>query len=209
MQSKKMTKFSETYSFKNYSNQTRWASYWHQIDEIFNCKPNSILEIGIGDSFLSCYIKNHTKIEYASLDKAKEACPDILGSVENIPLNDESVDLVCAFEILEHLPYEQFETSLKEIFRVTRKNAIISLPYWGRHFSFEFRLPYFKKIRWQYKLNIFPIKHAFDGEHYWEIGKEGYPLIKIKKNIVEAGFSIKKDFLAFYSPYHYFFVLEK
>ena len=51
--------------------------------------------------------------------------------------------------------------------------------------------------------------HKFDGEHYWEIGKDGYPLSKITKDIKRAGFDIKKTYRIFENPYHRFFVLKK
>jgi len=197
------------YDFKKYCNPDRWSSYWHQIDEVLRSNPEEILEIGVGDNVLSSYVKNNTKIEYKNLDIASDLNPDIVASVENIPLEDSSFDVVCAFEVLEHLPFENFEKCLAELNRVSRKYVIISMPHWGRHFSFEFRLPFFKSIRFQYKLNLWSIDHKFNGQHYWEIGKTGYPLSLIKNKIKNCGLKIKKDYVCFDSPYHHFFILEK
>jgi len=197
------------YNFKKYCNQDRWASYWYQIDEILNCNPKNILEVGVGNKIVESYLKNNTNIKYTSLDIADDLHPDIIGSVDDIKAEDNFFDLVCAFEVLEHLPFKKFAKCLSELKRVSRKNIIISLPYWGRHFSVKFRLPYFKIIKFQYKFNLMPIKHKFNGQHYWEIGKSGYSLNKIKKEINKVGFKIVKDYIAFESPYHYFFVLEK
>ncbi len=197
------------YSFNRYCDMDRWSSYWHQVNEVLLCRPEKVLEIGVGDKVFSGYIKNNTGIEYKSLDIAEDLEPDILGSVENIPQEDGQYDAVCAFEVLEHLPFEKFGLCLLEIGRVSNKYAIISLPHWGRHFSFKIRLPYFKTIKWQFKFSIFPPKHKFNGEHYWEIGKKGYPLDKIIKEIKNSGLEIIKDYIAFESPYHHFFVLKK
>jgi len=49
----------------------------------------------------------------------------------------------------------------------------------------------------------------FDGEHYWEIGKAGYPLSKIINEIQKAGFRVKKTYRIFENPYHRFFILRK
>jgi len=200
----------DSYNFSKYCTIDRWASYWHQIDEITKINPESVLEIGLGDGVLSDYLKNNTCIKYKSMDIAEDLQPDIVGSIDSMKnVENEAFDLVCAFEVIEHLPFEKFEVILDELKRVSRKWVLISLPHWGRHFSFEVRLPYFKKKRWQFKLNLFPIEHKFNGQHYWEIGKSGYNLDKIKKTILDSGFKIESDYIAFESPYHHFFILEK
>lgn len=44
----------------------------------------------------------------------------------------------------------------------------------------------------------------FNGEHYWETGKAGYPMSKIMNNIQKAGFKIEKTYRLFEQPYHKF-----
>jgi len=51
--------------------------------------------------------------------------------------------------------------------------------------------------------------HNFDGEHYWEIGKAGYPLSKIINEIQKVGFKVEKTYRIFENPYHKFFILKK
>jgi SAM-dependent methyltransferase len=197
------------YEFFNYSSPGRFASYWYQLSEVLDLKPDSVLEIGAGDKVLGNYLRSNTSINYQSLDLAADLSPDIVGSVDAIPLNDNTFDLVCAFEVLEHLPFEKFEKSLQEMKRVAKQYVLISLPHWGRHFSLEIRLPFWKKIRWQHKINSWPIKHQFNGQHYWEIGKKDYPLERIKNSIRNTGLEIVNDYVPFEMPYHHFFVLKK
>jgi len=56
-------------------------------------------------------------------------------------------------------------------------------------------------------------KHIFNGEHYWEINKEGYPLNKIKDTIKASGeargFFPQKNYRVWENPYHHFFVMGK
>ena len=134
--------------------------------------------------------------------------PDYSGSIVKAPIADNSFDAVLCAEVLEHLPFEDFSQALSELRRISRRLVIISLPHWGRHFSLTVRLPYFHNFRWQKKLNPLPPKHIFDGVHYWEIGKKGFPLKLIKQKMQEAGFNIGKDFICFESPYHHFFILN-
>jgi len=182
------------YNFRKYCAISRWCGYWHQLNEIITSEAGSVLEIGLGDKTIGGYIKNNTDIKYSSMDIAEDVNPDIVGSIDKIPVEDDSFGLVCAFEVLEHLPFEKFEISLKEMARVSKTGKIlISLPHWGRHFGVEFRLPYFKKIQWQYKFKGFSApKHEFNGQHYWEIGKRDYSLKKILKSITSHQVMRKK-----------------
>ena len=199
----------ELYNFIYFCSQDRWGSYWQQLYEIVNLRPESVLEIGIRDKVIGSYIINNLEIKYLSMDIADDLKPDIIGSIDNIPLNKDAFDLVCAFEVLEHLPFEKFSVSLKELYRVSKKYVIISLPHWGRHFSIDIRLPFIKRLKLQVKIDPFPIKHKFNDQHYWEIGKKEFSLKKIKNKINSAGFIIIKDYIVFGSPYHHFFILKK
>lgn len=196
------------YGFGKYSNSERWSSYWHQINEVLSLRPGNVLVVGKGDGVVSDVLKKYIE-KVKTMDINTELSPDIVGSIESAPIEDNSFDAVLCAEVLEHLPFEEFGGSLTELRRISGKNVIITLPRWGRHFSIEVRLPLLKKIRLQRKFSLFPIRHKFDGEHHWEIGKKGYPLKKIKKEIAAAGFKIINDYLCFESPYHHFFILEK
>ncbi|MFA6171556.1 MAG: class I SAM-dependent methyltransferase [Patescibacteria group bacterium] len=197
-------------NFNKYCDPNRWASYWHQINSVLGCRAEKVLEIGIGDRVLANYLKSNTSIDYHSVDVSPDLCPDIVNSIDDLKdIEDNFFDVVCAFEVLEHLPYEKFNKALGELYRVSSRHVILSLPHWGRHFSFDFRLPFIKRIRWQIKLQIFGKKHKFDGHHFWELGKRGYSLKRVKSELVKAGFKIEKDYIAFESPYHHFFILKK
>jgi len=198
----------EKYNFKNYCQIGRWSSYWYQINEVLNLKPESVLEVGVGDKVLSDYLDNNTEIKYVSADIADDLNPDVICSVENLKFADNSFDVACAFEVLEHLPFEKFNQSLLELKRVSKIGVIISIPHWGRHFSIDIWLPFFGRIKWQYKFRLLPIKHKFNGQHYWEIGKSGYSLKKIKKTINASGILILKDYVPIEMPYHHFFILK-
>jgi ubiquinone/menaquinone biosynthesis C-methylase UbiE len=195
------------YRFDRYVGIDRWASYYYQIREVLALKPKSILEVGGGDGVFRSYLKQQTTIVYQSLDVAEDLHPDVLGSVENIPLPEESVDCVVAFEVLEHLPFDRCAQALSELARVTREHAIISLPHFGPPVQFLLKLPFLPRIRLSWKMP-FPRVHIFNGEHYWEIGKRGYAQRRVRKEI-EKYFFITKEFVPFENQYHHFFVLKK
>ncbi len=155
----------EAYNFKKYCGLDRWSSYYYQIDEVLKLEPKKVLEIGVGDKVLASYLKNNTDIEYSSLDIAEDLVPDVIGSVENIPFQNNSFDVVCAFEVLEHLPFDKFEKALSELQRVSKKDILISLPHFGPMLKFSFKIPFIKEIKIALKIP-YHSKHKFNGQHY-------------------------------------------
>ena len=197
------------YFDKSYDSKERVISYWHQIKEIVDLKPENVLEIGIGNGFVSQYLKNRN-INIVTLDIDERLKPDISGSILDIPFADESFDTIAAYEVLEHLPYDNVKKALSEIYRVSQKHAIISLPDCTLTYRLCMSIPKIGMINKLIHLPRFRVpQHVFDGEHYWEIGKAGYPLNRIIKNIQRAGVNVKRTYRLFENPYHRFFILEK
>lgn len=195
------------YKFDKYSHVDRWASYYYQLESALNLEPENILEVGVGDQVFKNFIQNNTNINYRSVDIAADLKPDVVGSVTNLPFENNSFDLVCVFEVLEHIPFEQFDRALQELFRVSRRNVIISLPHFGPPVQFMFKIPFLPTIRFSFKIPFY-VKHQFNGEHYWEIGKKNYPVSRIL-SIFEKYFIVKNHFVPFENQYHHFFILEK
>lgn len=198
------------YKWSNYMDKERWISYYYQILLIHKISHDclSVLEVGAGLDINKKHIVEYIPtLSYKTLDIADDLEPDYIGSVHKIPLPDESFDAVVAFEILEHIPFEEFENSLEEIKRVARKRVVISLPHFGPPVKLLLKIPFFPEIRFALKIPYLR-KHIFNGQHYWEIGKRGYPIKKIR-TIIAKYFDIEYDFIPFENQYHHFFVLKK
>lgn len=193
----------------DYDTKGRFCSYWHQIDELVSFKPDNILEIGVGNSLVCNYLKQRG-FKVTTLDIDERLNPDKVGSVLTIPFSEGSFEVVACYEVLEHLPFEDFSKALKEIYRVSRLHAVLSLPDSTRAYRLDVQIP---KIG-EFKMLVpFPwLKapaHRFDGQHFWEIGKAGYSLRKVIDEIRRTGFEIKKTYRVFEMPYHRFFILDK
>lgn len=194
------------YHFEKYAFEGRFASYYWQLREVLALNPTSVLEVGVGDRVFGSFIKNNTDVAYTSLDVAEDLHPDIVGNILKLPFAGKSFDVVCAFEVLEHLPFEEFNHALAELARVARTHVVISVPHFGPMLSFSLKVPFLPQIRVALKIP-FPKEHKFNGQHYWELGKRVYPTRKIRRVLKNHG-EITRDFIPFNNPYHHFFIIK-
>lgn len=194
------------YDFLRYVKKNRFMSYYYQLTYIYNINPKSILDIGPGNNFLKNVLKENFYIKTLDIDRDVRA--DFNGSIDDAPIESESFDLVCCFEVLEHLPFVKFEKSLLEIHRISKRYILISLPFSNFDFKICFKLPFLREIKIRFLVSKFYKKHKFDGEHYWEIGKFGYKKERIIK-IIEKYFIIKDIKIPYENSYHMFFYLIK
>lgn len=195
-----------------YNTKGRFASYWHQIDEVMGLNPEKILEIGVGNRFFSNFIKSNFDVILQTVDIDNELGPDHVGSVTDLPLETNAFDCVCCFQVLEHLPFDDMEKALKVMRRVSRRWIVLSLPDQSRFVGIKIHKKLFpiKKIEVKFSIPfLFSYSHHFDGQHYWEIGARGYSLKRIKQTFGNSRLKLVRTFRVFEMPIHRFFVLEK
>lgn len=197
------------YQFERYVDIKRWCSYWHQLREVLSLQPSSVLEVGVGTGINSLMLRT-LGCETATLDIDPALKPTHVGSVTAIPLADGSYDLVAAFQVLEHLPYDDFRAAVSELRRVATRHVVLSLPDAHKMLTFVLPLPFggerriqIPKPRWRARV------HRITGEHQWEINKRGYPVSRIVADLEASGLKVVKTFRAPENPYHRFFVCRK
>lgn len=196
------------YDFCKYVDKGRWMSFYYQILEIMSKNPQKVLEVGAGKRVVGAILEQNG-IDYETVDIDPELKPDHLASVLEMPLRDNSYDVVCCFQMLEHIPYEDFPKALKEIRRVARNYAVISLPDAKTLFHYSFHIPKVGIKHFSIPKPLFkPPIHIFDGEHRWEINKAGYLLNRVISDIKAAGFKIETTYRPIENSYHRFFVLK-
>lgn len=176
-------------------------------------EPRKVLEIGIGNKTVSNYLRNNgIKIDTCDFDP--KTCPDFVADIRKLPFDDDSYDTILACEILEHLPWEEFDIALSEICRVSKKHIIISIPYSSTGIEIIFKFPLIRKflkkpfINFFIRIPFFFKTIVFNGEHYWEMGTNKYPKNKIRFALKKY-FNIQKETRPILNHYHYFFTLTK
>lgn len=200
----------EHYDFNKYVDIPRWNSYYHQINEVAKCKWETVLLIWVGDWIVVDVLKKIWK-DVTTFDFDKNLNPDIVGDVTKIDeIVTKKYDIVVCCQVLEHIPFEMFESTIKRIRNITNEKILLSLP--NRNIWLKFYAP---RI-WDIKIRIMRFwKNSWDfnkdwwWEHYREIDAKPIRNQKKIKKIIKKYFNIDTFFVPFNNTYHMFFILWK
>jgi len=196
------------YDFSKYMTKMRWCSMWHQLDEIQKLNPQSILEVGPGAGLFKTLVE-HLGFKIETLDLDPNLQPDHVASATDMPFHDASYDVVCAFQMLEHLPYEVALQAFAEMVRVSRRNVLISLPDSRTLWRYQLHLPKLgSRDFFVPRPQLSTPEHVFDGEHYWEINKKGYPLSRVINDFSKVC-RVVKTYRVVENSWHRFFICER
>ncbi len=142
-------------------------------------KKYKVLNIGVATGRTSQLLEEFGKVKSVEFDEVcfnftKNNVPDIdiiRGSILELPFEDESYDIVCAFDVIEHV--EDDALAVKEMKRVCSKNGIVyvSVPafnfLWSAHDDVNMHeRRYTKKMLY----NLFEDKHKilyFSYFNFW------------------------------------------
>lgn len=199
----------EHYEFGSYLSPERWASYWHQVAEVAAGRPKDALYVGVGDDIVPSLLEKQG-IAVRRFDFDARLQPDYAGDVRDIGrlVPARSVDVVACCQVLEHLPFEHFEPTLRALCGVARRRVVVSLPYCHRTLaSLRLKLPKVPLVDVALRLPRFWKRWTFDGEHHWEIGVRGHSRRQVER-IVRR---VSPRFRSFHvpgNPYHLFFVID-
>lgn len=163
------------YLTKDYLNSARFLGLQAQLGACLEAgKDNTFLEIGPGPGLLNALLKHFGSRTYA-VDFANDLRPDVLARLPELPFRNKAFDVVCAFEVLEHIPLELFGRCLREMRRVADKRIILSVPdqeeFHGKRIQIHLRFS-----RWNYKKSWWHVpfgRLTNPTQHYWEVGFGG------------------------------------
>lgn len=161
----------DEYFGQSYFAMPQLCALSHQLNKIYSLRPKSVLEIGIGNGFTSTFLKR-AGIEVTTVDINVALAPDIVCDLSELPryLVNQRFDLVVCCEVLEHMPLEDFEKSLK-IFKHYSDNLFLTLPCYSTWFGFSgfIRIPKIKKLL-SLGISVKRRKDIAKHVHFWEIG---------------------------------------
>ena len=197
----------EHYEFERYDDPERWMSYWHQIRAVLAVRPKTVLEIGPGSGVFRSYLRA-AGIDVKTLDIDRTREVDFVADITKLDTalpSGLTFDAVCAFQVLEHLPFGEFETALANLARRASPHVFLSLPYRGLRVRFAFWWGD-HHVTLGHKFML-PWRHRPIPEHHWELG---YPLTagKVTKLIRNQLDVVSRGFIR-ENPYHYMWHLRR
>lgn len=185
----------------------RIESLTSQMRAIAYCGCSRILEIGVGGGHIGAFLSRFSQMEHTSIDIAEDLNPDVVGSVLDMPFNENQFELTLCCQVLEHLPFECFEVALREIRRVTTTRIILSLPDQRKRLGIAIclpRIPWFKR---ELNYSLRPSVNK-DKWHSWEIGYKNTPNRRVKKAIINSGCKVKSNYRLEKHPWHNIWILQ-
>jgi hypothetical protein len=198
--------YADHYLFQAYMSLAHWGSYWKQLETVLAYEPKRVLVVGVGDGVVPKYLADQG-LAVDTLDFDPGLKPTIVGDVRTIAFKGNAkYDLVLCCQVLEHLPFQDFEVALLNLLNASSR-LIISLPYSHVLLArLEFRFPVFGHAKLLLAVPRFWKKWRFDGQHYWELGTRGFGITHFRRRLGQRC-RILNEFSAFANPYHRFYVL--
>jgi hypothetical protein len=190
-----------------YDDWDKWLTYFWSIRNVLDRGVESVLEVGVGSKVVSSVLRNN-QVRLTTFDIDPNLEPDYVGSVTDLPFPENAFDAVLCTEVLEHMPWQQTCQAIREIHRVTRKFAFVTVPHFTLSFALLLRLPLLKLRELRLRLPL-PLPLKPNGQHFWECGRPGYPVSKLRKEFASAGFVVVSEKRPVTQYSSCFFVLQK
>ncbi len=193
-------------------NSWQWEPFFFQINKVNEIlalnvggEQRNIIEIGRGSGFVNA-ILNELGYNAESLDINVNLRPTYVGDISDEKFkHDMRYDLVLCAEVLEHVPFERFDTCIKNIADMADDMALITLPNYVSPFRFQISLNG-RSVAFLLKRII---KKKMFKAHYWELNYADYCTNEQITRHLNKYFIILEEGMVKEFPYHYYYVLKK
>ncbi len=199
----------EEYFSDHYFSMVQLASQAQQIHDIHNLNPTDVIEIGIGNGFTSQFLRM-AGYDVTTADINGDLKPDYVAPLGDLPAltNGRQFSLVACCEVLEHMPWEEFEHSIATM-RKLSPNLYLTLPNYAKFFGFSGFLD-IPRIRRLMNIGAYlPIPRKISAEHFWEVGSSRATSASAIKAILRRHYPNVRDYSYRLNRYHHAFVCSQ
>ena len=178
-----------------------WLSYWHQLKLMLESleAKDSMIELGIGSGFTSNYLRSKN-IDVLTVDIDKNKSPDIVSDAISFKPK-KNYDHFCAFEVFEHMKFEEMENVLKNIKSKIDKNIFISVTIYKKTpINIELKF----KSYWKSITVKTPKTSIIDPHHQWELNYKDITEEKLISVFEHHNFKLKNKSSFFRWRYFHF-----
>ncbi len=187
--------------------------------------PKTVLEVGPGRGYFRA-MAEVLGYEISTIDLDPENKPDYDCDIAKLEPSS-NFDVVCAFEVLEHMPYESSLNMVREMTRLSRKWVLISVPIKRNSLAVDLHIPERLTRRrfglaWLREGKQFAIRSEFPRRsdlprldrtnwkpHHWELGRKSYPSKRFVEDLTKSGLRLVDRFTNPSHDYHEYFVFER
>ena len=192
------------YFSERYFSMQQLCAFAHQLHQIWRMKPANVIEIGVGNGFVSSYLKR-AGVPVTTVDINPDLQPDICADLSDLPgLLSGKYDLVVCCEVLEHMPFYEFGANL-DYLRAVGDRLLLTLPSAHRTYGFGglLTLPRLR-VLCDFHVSI-PIKGRVPAAHYWELGSEKECSRAVVVKMLKERYGVCKAGRLPLQPYHWLF----
>jgi ubiquinone/menaquinone biosynthesis C-methylase UbiE len=173
-----------------------------ELHEFMSFEGKLVLDVGGADGTFCKVLAENSETEAINFDHSINLQhlrwpQSIRGTADKLPFADNAFDLVVCTSVLEHVPTENQQNSLNEIFRVTKKGGLsyIAIPPWYNPFAGHVFRPFhvfpFEMAR---TLTLFyfkkPPPDVLAARSYAELGLFPITFRQISRMIARSGFRV-------------------
>lgn len=201
----------ELYYTAGYFSNEQFESFSEQLRLVHSLNRQNILEIGIGNGIVADFLRK-AGFNVTTVDINPNLSPDIVGSVTDLKdiLQNTKFDVILCAEVLEHLPFDQFEQVISNMAETTREYAILTLPRCQKvifDIQFSIKVPKLPCIKKGLFLSV-PSSNTIP-EHHWELNSSKATKLKKIEVILQKYFKIVDSGRFRFRSYHHYFILRK
>jgi 2-polyprenyl-3-methyl-5-hydroxy-6-metoxy-1,4-benzoquinol methylase len=196
-----------------YFSQNQLFSLGQQVHEVWQTRCQELLEIGKGNGFVSEFLRR-SGLSVTTLDVNASLQPDIVGDIDQLDsiFSEKSFECVLCAEVLEHIPFSKFESSVRLLRKHTNSTCIITLPRCDPPETYlinvKVRLPWIGERSLRVKDFLQHTNNTIYAGHHWEINCEYHCSLESIRDIMRRYFELVNDYRFELNPYHHFFILS-